>query len=139
MTCVPVSGIGTEIKSGNLKAPKLGYLRLDQNKLTGKPSDSIKPSFTPRPESGTKGTKCIVKENHFLAELPNIDIYHVQSMDVRVIARPKPHGTLELTGPILQVDLMTDYQIGPSPFFMMREESLLRDHLGGNLMLQFRT
>lgn len=38
------------------------------------PSSSKSLSFTPRPGYGQLGTKCIVKANHFFAELPDKDL-----------------------------------------------------------------
>lgn len=40
----------------------------------GFPSSSKSLTFPARPGFGTLGTKCIVKANHFFAELPNKDL-----------------------------------------------------------------
>lgn len=45
------------------------------------PSSSKSLSFTPRPGFGQIGTKCVVKANHFFAELPEKDLNHY---DVRL-------------------------------------------------------
>ncbi|KAG9451762.1 hypothetical protein H6P81_004666 [Aristolochia fimbriata] len=43
---------------------------------TSYPSSSKSLRFPPRPGQGQAGVKCIVKANHFLAELPNKDLNH---------------------------------------------------------------
>jgi eukaryotic translation initiation factor 2C len=40
----------------------------------GFPTSSKSLNFAPRPGYGTVGTKCIVKANHFFAELPDKDL-----------------------------------------------------------------
>ena len=49
---------------------------------TGFPPSSKSLSLAPRPGYGQVGTKCIVKANHFLAELPDKDLnqYDVSSI-----------------------------------------------------------
>ncbi|XP_047310105.1 protein argonaute 10 [Impatiens glandulifera] len=48
----------------------------------GFPSSTKSSSFAPRPGYGQLGTKCIVKANHFLTELPNKDL---NQYDVTII------------------------------------------------------
>jgi eukaryotic translation initiation factor 2C len=47
--------------------------------VIGPPVPSKGPSFCRRPGFGTAGARCVVKANHFLAELPDKDLtqYHV--------------------------------------------------------------
>lgn len=54
---------------------------------TGFPTSSKSLSFAPRPGYGQVGTKCIVKANHFFAELPDKDLnqYDVSSTVFDVI------------------------------------------------------
>ena len=46
------------------------------------PTSSKSLSFAPRPGYGQVGTKCIVKANHFFAELPDKDL---NQYDVRLL------------------------------------------------------
>lgn len=54
----------------------------------GFPSSSKSLSFAPRPGYGQVGTKCIVKANHFFAELPDKDLnqYDVSSIFFDVLS-----------------------------------------------------
>lgn len=52
------------------------------NMETGFPTSSKSMNFAPRPGFGQLGTKCIVKANHFLADLPNKDL---NQYDVTII------------------------------------------------------
>lgn len=63
-----------------------GYIEKDANVCEmemglGFPTSSKSLSFAPRPGFGQVGTKCIVKANHFFAELPDKDLnqYDVSS------------------------------------------------------------
>ncbi|GMY27304.1 protein argonaute 10 [Fagus crenata] len=54
---------GTVENGGNSCKPEMGF-----------PTSSKSLSFAPRPGFGQVGTKCIVKANHFFAELPDKDL-----------------------------------------------------------------
>ncbi|KAF8394362.1 hypothetical protein HHK36_020570 [Tetracentron sinense] len=70
----PVSGqlmeaLSTEFQSGSLmNGGHLGEMEM------GFPSSSKNLRFAPRPGFGQVGTRCIVKANHFFAELPDKDL-----------------------------------------------------------------
>ena len=49
----------------------------------GFPTSSKSLTFAPRPGYGQVGTKCIVKANHFFAELPDKDL---NQYDVRILS-----------------------------------------------------
>ena len=61
---------GTVENGGNLCEPEMRF-----------PTSSKSLSFAPRPGFGQVGAKCIVKANHFFAELPDKDLnqYDVSS------------------------------------------------------------
>lgn len=61
---------GTVANGGNLCEQEMGF-----------PTSSKSLSFAPRPGYGQVGAKCIVKANHFFAELPDKDLnqYDVSS------------------------------------------------------------
>lgn len=54
---------GSVENGGNLCEMEMGF-----------PTSSKSMSFAPRPGYGQVGTKCIVKANHFFAELPDKDL-----------------------------------------------------------------
>lgn len=52
----------------------------------GFPSSSKALSFAPRPGFGQLGTRCIVKANHFFAELPDKDLHHYDVSSASLMA-----------------------------------------------------
>lgn len=56
---------GSVENGGNLCAMEMGF-----------PTSSKSLSFAPRPGYGQAGIKCVVKANHFFAELPDKDLNH---------------------------------------------------------------
>lgn len=61
------------------------------NGNVGFPTSSKSLNFATRPGFGTVGTKCIVKANHFFAELPDKDLnqYDVRSFPLYGVFNPK--------------------------------------------------
>ncbi|KAF5752337.1 protein argonaute 10 [Tripterygium wilfordii] len=74
VACKPVNPAGDSLETTPNVSTENGGSVCEME--MGFPTSSKSLSFAPRPGYGQVGTKCIVKANHFLAELPEKDLNH---------------------------------------------------------------
>ncbi|XP_019449897.1 PREDICTED: protein argonaute 10-like [Lupinus angustifolius] len=72
-SCRPCTDVVTNTANGSVEN---GNMNGGCDIEMGYPTSSKSLSFAPRPGYGQVGTKCIVKANHFFAELPDKDLNH---------------------------------------------------------------
>ncbi|CAI0465729.1 unnamed protein product [Linum tenue] len=76
-------GVGGSLPNGSIE--NCGAMVTGQPQQLGFPTSSKSLNFAQRPGFGQLGTKCVVKANHFFAELPNKDL---NQYDVRISIFP---------------------------------------------------
>ncbi|KAL1820630.1 hypothetical protein ACET3Z_015499 [Daucus carota] len=109
------------------------------SEIVGPPASSKALTFPLRPGRGTTGNRCIVKANHFFAELPNKDLHHYDvSITPEVTSRGVNRAVIKELVRLYQASLLDNrlpaydgrkslYTAGPLPFVSKEFKITLTD------------